>query len=383
MITQILHSSDSDLLNYLKNKYSNDKLLNHQNFLIEIRDISGDIFLQSKPIFSESIRAEKFYSTEKSNDKFDLLFLTDSLEQISEQFNHPLIRNNSISHEILGAISRYFSTKTYNIGNKSFTFTKPFLMGILNVTPDSFSDGGKYINYENAVNHALEMIDEGADIIDIGGESTRPGSEPVTAEEELNRVIPVIREILNKRPDTLLSIDTYKSRVASTALEAGVKIVNDISGFSFEPEIAEVCKHYKATAILMHIRGTPKTMQNNTEYDEVISDIYDFLRIQTDFALQKGIENIIIDPGIGFGKSVKDNFKIIKRLKDFKSLGFPILIGVSRKSFIGKTLNLEINKRDLPTAAVEAVAVFSGARIIRTHNVKNGKQIIKLLSELF
>ncbi len=383
MITQILHSSDSDLLNYLKNKYSNDKLLNHQNFLIEIRDISGDIFLQSKPIFSEFIRAEKFYSTEKSNDKFDLLFLTDSLEQISEQFNHPLIRNNSISHEILGAISRYFSTKTYNIGNKSFTFTKPFLMGILNVTPDSFSDGGKYINYENAVNHALEMIDEGADIIDIGGESTRPGSEPVTAEEELNRVIPVIREILNKRPDTLLSIDTYKSRVASKALEAGAKIVNDISGFSFDPGIAEVCKHYKATAILMHIRGTPKTMQNNTEYDEVISDIYDFLKIQTDFALKKGIENIIIDPGIGFGKSVKDNFKIIKRLKDFKSLGFPILIGVSRKSFIGKTLNLEINKRDLPTAVVEAVAVFSGARIIRTHNVKNGKQIIKLLSELF
>ncbi len=383
MITQILHSSDSDLLNYLKNKYSNDKLLNHQNFLIEIRDISGNIFLQSKPIFSEFIRAEKFYSTEKSNDKFDLLFLTDSLEQISEQFNHPLIRNNSISHEILGAISRYFSTKTYNIGNKSFTFTKPFLMGILNVTPDSFSDGGKYINYENAVNHALEMIDEGADIIDIGGESTRPGSEPVTAEEELNRVIPVIREILNKRPDTLLSIDTYKSRVASKALEAGAKIVNDISGFSFDPGIAEVCKHYKATAILMHIRGTPKTMQNNTEYDEVISDIYDFLKIQTDFALKKGIENIIIDPGIGFGKSVKDNFKIIKRLKDFKSLGFPILIGVSRKSFIGKTLNLEINKRDLPTAVVEAVAVFSGARIIRTHNVKNGKQIIKLLSELF
>ncbi|MFN3873124.1 MAG: dihydropteroate synthase [Ignavibacterium sp.] len=383
MIAQILHSDDFDFLKYLSEKYSTEIISNHQNIFIEVRDIQKNTFLQSELFLQEFIKSKKMFLVEYSDQKIDFILLADSIHNLYNNFNQiTLIKQNIIVKEILGAIKQYSKVNEYKIGERLFNFNKPYLMGILNVTPDSFSDGGKYINPDIAVTHALEMIDDGADIIDIGGESTRPGSEPVTAEEEIKRVVPVIKEILKQRPEAIISIDTYKSKVASEALEAGAKIVNDISAFTFDPELADVCKHYNATVVLMHIKGTPKTMQNNINYREVVSDIYDFLKHQTDYALEKGIEKIIIDPGIGFGKTVDDNFKIIKRLKDFKSLGYPILIGVSRKSFIGKTLNLDVEERDLPTAAIEALSIFNSARIIRTHNVKNGKQIIKLLSEI-
>lgn len=383
MIAQILHSDDFDFLKYLSEKYSTEIILNHQNIFIEVRDIQKNTFLQSELFLQEFKKSKKMFFVEYSVQKIDFILLTDSIHNLYSYFNQvTLIKQNDIVKEILGAIARYSKVNEYMIGERLFNFNKPYLMGILNVTPDSFSDGGKYINLEPAVEHAVKMIDDGADIIDIGGESTRPGADPITAEEEIKRVVPVIKEIMNQRPEAIISVDTYKSKVASEALESGAKIVNDISAFTFDPELADVCKHYNATVVLMHIKGTPKTMQNNINYREVVSDIYDFLKLQTDYALKKGIEKIIIDPGIGFGKTVDDNFKIIKRLKDFKSLGYPILIGVSRKSFIGKTLNLEIEERDLPTAAIEALSIFNSARIIRTHNVKNGKQIIKLLSEI-
>ena len=383
MIAQILQSEDFDFLKYLSEKYSVENILNHQNIFIEVRDIQKNTFLQSELFLQEFIKSKKMFLVEYSDQKIDFILLADSIHNLYNYFNQiTLIKQNHIVQEILGAIEHYSKVNEYKIGERLFNFNKPYLMGILNVTPDSFSDGGKYINPDIAVTHALEMIDDGADIIDIGGESTRPGSEPVTAEEEIRRIVPVIKEILKQRPEAIISVDTYKSRVASEALEAGAKIVNDISAFTFDPELADVCKHYNATVVLMHIKGTPKTMQNNINYREVVSDIYDFLKLQTDYALEKGIEKIIIDPGIGFGKRVDDNFKIIKRLKDFKSLGYPILIGVSRKSFIGKTLNLDVEERDLPTAVIEALSIFNSARIIRTHNVKNGKQIIKLLSEI-
>lgn len=383
MIAQILQSEDFDFLKYLSEKYSVENILNHQNIFIEVRDIQKNTFLQSELFLQEFIKSKKMFLVEYSDQKIDFILLADSIHNLYNYFNQiTLIKQNHIVQEILGAIEHYSKVNEYKIGERLFNFNKPYLMGILNVTPDSFSDGGKYINPDIAVTHALEMIDDGADIIDIGGESTRPGSEPVTAEEEIRRIVPVIKEILKQRPEAIISVDTYKSRVASEALEAGAKIVNDISAFTFDPELADVCKHYNATVVLMHIKGTPKTMQNNINYREVVSDIYDFLKLQTDHALEKGIEKIIIDPGIGFGKRVDDNFKIIKRLKDFKSLGYPILIGVSRKSFIGKTLNLDVEERDLPTAVIEALSIFNSARIIRTHNVKNGKQIIKLLSEI-
>ncbi|MCL6493868.1 MAG: dihydropteroate synthase [Ignavibacterium sp.] len=383
MIAQILHRDDRNLCKYLSNKYSHDFSGVYSNYLLEIRNVPNKLVNDSGLLLQELFRTKSLLKIEKNNQSVDLIFLIDSFEKQINKFQElSLIRSNSLVEEILVSINNYSLIPEFKIGEKLFSFDKPYLMGILNVTPDSFSDGGKYLTEDLAVYHALEMIDDGADIIDVGGESSRPGSEPISEDEEISRVIPVIQKILEKKPETIISVDTYKSKVAEMALQSGAKIINDISGFTFDPEIADICAHYNATVVLMHIKGTPKTMQLNPEYNEVVSEIYDFLYSQVTFAKNRGIKNIIVDPGIGFGKSVKDNFSIIKRLKDFKSIGCPILIGVSRKSFIGKTLNIEVDQRDLPTAAMEAVSIFNSARIIRTHNVKNGKQIIKLLSEI-
>jgi dihydropteroate synthase len=256
-------------------------------------------------------------------------------------------------------------------------------MGILNVTPDSFSDGGKYFSTDKAVNNALKMIDEGADIIDIGGESSRPGSNKVGEVEELNRVIPVISEIIKQHPNTTISIDTTKANVAREAVRCGATIVNDISGGTFEPKIFDVVKEFKATIIIMHIKGTPKSMQENPNYDEVVSEVYDYLAAQTRIAEGKGIDKIFIDPGIGFGKRVEDNLSLIERMEDFRSLGFPILIGLSRKSFIGNILNLSVEDRDDITNALNSFVISKGARIIRTHNVKQAVQTCKMFNGIY
>lgn len=270
----------------------------------------------------------------------------------------------------------------FEIGKRNFDFKHAYVMGIINVTPDSFSDGGQFIDKDKAVSHALEMIENGVDIIDIGGESTRPGSEPVSESDELNRVIPVIKEILKRKPDAVLSIDTTKARVAEEALKSGALIVNDISGGTFEPEIFNVVKEFNAAIILMHIKGKPKTMQSSPIYSDVVSEVYGYLAKQTHIASSKGIDKIIVDPGIGFGKRTEDNLTIIERLEDFKSLGFPIMIGLSRKSFIGNILNLPIEDRDDATNALNSFAISKGARIIRTHNVKLAVQTCKLFNTM-
>jgi dihydropteroate synthase len=255
-------------------------------------------------------------------------------------------------------------------------------MGILNVTPDSFSDGGNNFDTENAVEYGLKMLEQGADIIDIGGQSTRPGSDPVSANEELKRVIPVIEKILNLNDDAVISIDTTKVKVAEESLKYGVQIVNDISGGTFEPEIFCVTKEFNAGFVIMHIKGKPKTMQHNIQYSNLIEEVYNFLAVQSLKAKDAGIEKIFIDPGIGFGKSVEDNFKLIKRLEDFKLLSLPILVGLSRKSFIGKSLNLEMNERDEASNALNCLAINNGARIIRTHNVNLAVQTCRLMNEM-
>jgi len=255
-------------------------------------------------------------------------------------------------------------------------------MGILNITSDSFSDGGLFINKQKAVNHALEMIESGADIIDIGGESTRPGSEPVSESEELERVVPVINGILKSKPDAIISIDTTKANVAKQALRNGALIVNDISGGTFEPSIFEVASELNAAMILMHIKGKPRTMQVSPEYSDVIAEVYDHLAKQSSIASEHGIENIIVDPGIGFGKRLEHNLSIINGLDYFRSLGFPILIGLSRKSFIGNILNLPVEERDDATNSMNMLALSKGARIIRTHNVKQAYQTCKLFNEV-
>lgn len=256
-------------------------------------------------------------------------------------------------------------------------------MGVLNVTPDSFSDGGVYFSKETAVEHTLKMFEAGADIVDIGGESTKPGSESVSSDNEKKRVIPVIKEILVNKPDSLLSIDTTKSSVALEACKAGVKIINDISGLTFDSEIAEVAKEYSASLVITHIKGTPMDMQANPFYDNVISEIFEFLQKQIQKAKEVGVEKIIVDPGIGFGKRVEDNLEILRKLNEFKNLGYPVLIGLSRKSFLGKILGLDVHERDTATSVAEAIAIINGAEIIRTHNVVNAVNTKKLLNKIY
>ena len=251
------------------------------------------------------------------------------------------------------------------------------IMGILNVTPDSFSDGGKYFSIEKATEHALNMLDEGADIIDVGGESSRPGAEEVSFDEEISRTIPVIENILKFNKSAVISIDTVKSQVAELAMQKGAKIINDISSFA-DSKMLEIANNNSAILILMHMQGIPQTMQNSPKYNNVFDEVFNFISQKVEYAKSKGVSKLIIDPGIGFGKSVEDNFMLLKNLKKFTKLQLPILIGVSKKSLIGKSLDLAIDEREIASLILETISVNSGAKIIRTHNVKYGTQIKKL-----
>jgi dihydropteroate synthase len=265
--------------------------------------------------------------------------------------------------------------------NFSLDFSKKtYIMGVLNVTPDSFSDGSLYFNKDKAVQHALKLVEDGADIIDIGGESTRPGSEPISAKEEIRRTVPVIKAI-SKEIKIPISIDTYKSEVARCALDAGASIVNDISGLRFDPEMPKVVAKYGVPAIIMHIKGRPKDMQQNPVYEALIPEIMDYLRISIRLANKFGIPDnkIIIDPGIGFGKTFEHNLEIIKNLKEFTILGKPVAIGVSRKAFIGKILgDIPPSERLEGTSAAVAISILNGANIIRVHDVKEISKVAKV-----
>lgn len=257
---------------------------------------------------------------------------------------------------------------------------KTFIMGILNITPDSFSDGGIHFNKSHAIEQALRMVDDGADIIDVGGESTRPGSDPVSLDEELRRTIPVIAAIAG-RISVPVSIDTYKSEVASRALEAGASIVNDISGLSFDSEMPNVISRFRVPVIIMHMKGTPKVMQLNPEYRHLIPEMMEFFRERINLAKMHGIaeEMIIIDPGIGFGKTFEHNLEIISNLRQFSSFGKPLLIGPSRKAFLGKILGgAPPTERLEGTAASVAISIMNGADIIRVHDVKEMSKVAKV-----
>ncbi len=250
------------------------------------------------------------------------------------------------------------------------SINKTRIMGILNVTPDSFYDGGVHNNIEKAFSHAMKMFEDGADIIDVGGESTRPGAEQVSINEEIDRVVPVIERLIKEIP-VPVSIDTTKSIVAIEAVKAGASIINDISGLTFDPAIIKAAADYKTGLIINHIKGKPADMQKNTGYNDIIKDILDFLIISIDNALRHGVsgEKIVIDPGIGFGKSIEQNYIILNNILKFKESGYPVLIGLSRKSLIGKLYTDEEDR--LPaTIALNAIAVNNGADIIRVHDVK-------------
>lgn len=270
------------------------------------------------------------------------------------------------------------------IRGKEFDFKNhKYCMGVVNITPDSFYQGSR-VNLDNLLEVVSRMVDDGVDILDIGGESTRPGSEPVPVEEELNRVIPAIVEVRRNFPNLPISVDTYKSKVAESALQNGADIVNDISSGTFDINMIEVVAKYKCPVILMHIKGTPKNMQENPEYKDVVREIKDFLTSRIDTYESKGIkpENIIIDPGIGFGKKLEHNLAIIRRLAEFKQLKKPILIGLSRKSMIGMILGgIPPEERLTGTIAFNTIALLNGASIIRVHDVKEGKQVCRIVEE--
>lgn len=257
------------------------------------------------------------------------------------------------------------------------------IMGILNVTPDSFSDGGLFFDTDKAVAHGESMAEEGADIIDIGGESTRPFSEPVPEEEEIRRVIPVI-EKLAPRVSVPISIDTTKARVAQYAIEAGATMINDISALRLDPRMGDVAAKAGVPVVLMHMQGTPKTMQESPYYEDVIQEIKLFLVESIKRAEEFGIErgNIIVDPGIGFGKTVAHNLSIIKHIHVFKSLGVPLLLGVSRKSFITKILGNDMEQRENGTQAVLAIAAMNGVEILRVHDVRRAYDTLRIVDEI-
>lgn len=283
----------------------------------------------------------------------------------------------------------------WNLGSRSLELGKRTLvMGVVNVTPDSFFDGGKFLDRDKAVAQALRLLEQGADIIDIGGESTRPGARidsgreqdstpsiagapPVTAEEELRRVIPVISELKKKNSTAVISIDTYKAAVAREAAQAGAEIVNDVSGFGWDPQMAETLAGLHCGAVLMHMRGRPEQWRQLSPADDIVLLVKRELKARAEKAVLAGVERerIVLDPGFGFGKNFEENYPLISRLEDVGSLGFPLLVGVSRKSFIGKTLGgggkkAPPDERLYGTLAAQTALLLKGAHILRTHDVK-------------
>ncbi len=274
--------------------------------------------------------------------------------------------------------------QTISWGNRVLDFNqKTYVMGVLNCTPDSFYPGSRFKTASSALETAKSMIAAGADILDIGGESSRPGSAPVELGEEIRRVIPVIEEI-RRESDVLISVDTLKMEVANKALDAGADIINDISGLKNNLPMAELIASHKVPVILMHMRGNPKTMQENPHYENAVSEILMELQSLISSAISAGIPKdlIIIDPGIGFGKRVKDNMRIINELRSFKSLNFPLLIGLSRKSFIGAVLDQTVENRLTGTITANTLAVINGANIIRVHDVESAVEMVKIIDSV-
>jgi len=257
------------------------------------------------------------------------------------------------------------------------------IMGVLNVTPDSFYDGGRRMDPDKAIAAGVEMAAAGADIIDVGGESTRPGAQSVSEQEELERVLPVIRG-LRKGVHTPISIDTYKSRVARAALSEGADIINDISALRFDPAMASLVAAEKVPVILMHMQGTPHTMQTKPKYNDVVREVGDFVMARVRTALRAGIEagKIIVDPGIGFGKTLEHNLELLRGLPELSRLGQPLLVGASRKAFIGRILNVTADERLEGSLAVAVAAVLAGANIIRAHDVKETRRAVAIADAL-
>ncbi len=307
------------------------------------------------------------------------------LYALSRRLTGQYRRVSFIGDKIMEIMGNLDSSRVLNLGRNSGK--KTLIMGILNVTPDSFHDGGKYVIPENAVKRAKEMAEEGADIIDIGGESSRPGANPVGKSEELKRVIPVI-EAISGEIKVPISVDTYRAEVAERAIEAGAGMVNDTTALRGDDNMAKAIKDHDVPVCLMHMKGTPQKMQKNPQYNDVMAEITQFLHERAYYALSRGIDrgNIILDPGIGFGKrtgkGIEDNCEILSRLAELKSLGFPILVGASHKTFIGNICGVETNERLEGSLGAEAMAIANGADILRVHNVKETKRMAMVVDKI-
>jgi dihydropteroate synthase len=269
-----------------------------------------------------------------------------------------------------------------NCQGKLLNLESPIVMGILNATPDSFFDGGKYLNIENALQHAETMIEEGAMIIDVGGMSSRPGSEIIGNKEEMNRVIPIIFELHRRHPDVIISIDTLKAKVAHSAIQAGASMINDISGGIFDPEIVDVAIENNTPYIMMHMQGQPKDMQANPKYEDVVKEVLDFFAVRCRALRSRGLKDIILDPGFGFGKTIEHNYTLLAGLSVFRILDCPIMVGLSRKSMIYKLLNTTASEALNGTTAAHMVALQEGVNILRVHDVAPAVEAIKIYQQI-
>jgi dihydropteroate synthase len=269
-----------------------------------------------------------------------------------------------------------------NCGGKLLTLDKPIAMGILNVTPDSFYDGGKYLSEKAILEQAEKLLIEGASIIDIGGASSKPSAVEISEKEEMERVLPVIKFILRKFPSTIISIDTFRSNIAKNAIHLGASIVNDISGGNFDKEMFKTIAHLKVPYIMMHIQGTPQTMQINPTYKNVLLDVVKEFSSKLNTLQSLGVNDVIIDPGFGFGKTIEQNYEMLNQLEFFNSLNHPILVGFSRKSMINKVLNINSKEALNGTTVLNTISLIKGAKILRVHDVKEAIEAIKLFSKL-
>ncbi len=376
-----IHLGDSKKLELIKKKFG---------FIIENMIPEPTIYLLSELNSTQTNILAKIRGQNQLNSRLiaggkkEYLVVRKSFEADSENLHKSATEDS----ELAGFFEKILTQNTmkreprWEFNGRALDFNDgPFIMGILNVTPDSFSDGGKYLNREKALEHALKMVDDGADILDIGGESTRPGAVSVSAGEEIERVIPLIDEV-RKQSDTILSIDTYKSEVAEAALKAGAHMINDISGGTFDKNMGRVAGDAGCPMVVMHIKGTPKNMQKNPYYEDVIEEIYDYFWDRIKVLNRQNVTKIIIDPGIGFGKRLEDNLTIIKDLKDFEYLTCPVMIGLSRKSFLGQITGKDTANRLAGTQAANYAALESGANILRVHDVTETKDLVSVFKYL-
>lgn len=355
-----------------------------ENFAAKVTDLPPEQLQQVRRILSHFEEASIITSQDDHRTADFIFHLSHSqkfpfLKKLEEQSSTEIDSFRRELRTLLENISR--KEWVYLLHSGRLIIDRPLIMGILNVTPDSFSDGGKFFGREAGLRHALEMLEAGADIIDIGGESTRPGSEPVSLEEEWKRIAPVIAH-LAKTDNCVISVDTCKSEIARRALNEGAHIINDISGMAFDPQMAEVAAENNTPVVLMHLQGTPGTMQKNPNYKNLMEEIFTVLDQRCRRAVERGVRQVIVDPGIGFGKRMNDNFEILRRLGELRSLGYPILLGASRKSFIGNLLNIPPEERGVGTVATALYGVARGANILRVHNVAEIRQSLLVLEAI-